>query len=158
CVAHVRPDSPSRQEASALLASLGARVCTAPWELGAMAEALASSHPDCVMAVLGTTRKRAKAAERAGAAAAGYDDVDYGLTSLLLRAVTSAAPRARFVYLSSLGVSETTTNPYLLARRRLEAELVAGSVPYTIVRPSFVTGPDRAEARPGERVVAALVD
>ena len=36
--------------------------------------------------------------------------------------------------------------------------LLAGSVPYTIVRPSVIAGPGRDEPRPGERIGAVLID
>ena len=67
-----------------------------------------------------------------------------------------AAPR--FVYLSALGADAGSRNPYLAVRGRFEAELRAGPLPWTVVRPSFITGPDREESRPAERVGAAVVD
>ncbi len=35
---------------------------------------------------------------------------------------------------------------------------MAGPLPYLIARPSFITGPDRAEFRPGERLGARVSD
>ena len=49
-------------------------------------------------------------------------------------------------------------NPYLAARARIERALREGTQPYTIARPSFITGPDRTESRPGERMAAAVAD
>jgi uncharacterized protein YbjT (DUF2867 family) len=55
-------------------------------------------------------------------------------------------------------VSERTKNPYLAARAKLEAELRWSGLPYTVARPSFITGPDRDESRPLERGGAAVAD
>jgi uncharacterized protein YbjT (DUF2867 family) len=55
-------------------------------------------------------------------------------------------------------VREHATNPYLVARWKAESVLRASGLPYTIARPSFVTGPGRDESRPAERVAAAIVD
>ncbi len=44
------------------------------------------------------------------------------------------------------------------ARARVEAAVRAGSLSYTIARPSFITGPGRDDSRPGERVGAAVSD
>jgi nucleoside-diphosphate-sugar epimerase len=156
-VAHVRPDSSRRSEWIGRFEALGARVDTTAWELEAMAGTLASLGPEVVFAVLGTTRARRRAAGVQGRSDT-YESVDYGLTHLLLRAAGRSATRPRFVYLSSLGVSETTSNPYLVARGRLERELREGGLPYVIVRTSFITGPDRDEFRLGERLLATLVD
>jgi uncharacterized protein YbjT (DUF2867 family) len=113
----------------------------------------AARRPPAVFALLGTTRKR-------GAATGDtYESVDYGLTALLLRAARAAGPPwPRFVYLSALGADPASRNAYLAVRGRLEAELAAGPVPYVVARPSFITGTDRDESRPVERVGAAAVD
>jgi uncharacterized protein YbjT (DUF2867 family) len=155
-VAHVRPGSSSLAALRERLTAHGATVDTTAWELDAMIETLRERRPTLVFALLGTTRKRASAEGMDGVA--GYETVDYGLTKLLLDACAQAVPQARFVYLSSLGVTEGTRNAYLSARARVEAALREGTQPYTIARPSFITGPDRAEDRPGERVGAAMAD
>jgi uncharacterized protein YbjT (DUF2867 family) len=77
---------------------------------------------------------------------------------MLIRAAVTSGSRPRFVYLSSLGVREHATNPYLVARWRAESLLRASGLPYTIARPSFITGPGRDESRPLERVGAVLVN
>ena len=87
-----------------------------------------------------------------------YEAVDYGLTSLLVRATRAACPNAVFVYLSSLGAAEQGGNAYLKARGRIEHELRDSGLPYLVVRPSFITGPDRPESRPTERLAATVVD
>lgn len=154
--AHVRPDSSSLPRWTEQFGAQDAAVDTTAWELAAMTETLARVQPTVVFALLGTTRKRA--ANEGMDAVAGYERVDYGLSKLLLDACRSAAPEARFVYLSSLGVKEGTRNPYLSARARVERALRDSGQPYTIARPSFIAGPDREEDRLAERAGAAVAD
>lgn len=156
-VAHVRPDSPRLEEWAARFAALGASVDRTPWAAPALRETLTGLRPDVVFGLLGTTRARGRSASRTGALET-YETVDYGLSALLLQATVQAAPRAKFVYLSSAGVRADATNPYLRPRWRFEQELRASGLPFLIARPSFITGPDRDESRPGERAVAAVVD
>ncbi len=156
-IAHVRPDSPRLAEWRQRFAALGARVDATPWEEAAMRATLAAVRPTHVFALLGTTRARAAAAARAGAPAADYEAVDYGLSVLLLRAAAAAPTRPRFIYLSSLGTNETTSNSYLRARARVEAEVRSSGLPYVIARPSLITGSDREESRPAERLSAVGV-
>ncbi|MFO0583408.1 MAG: NAD(P)H-binding protein [Anaeromyxobacter sp.] len=156
-VAHVRPGSPAGARAKDRFLALGARVDESPWELAAMTEALRRARPDAVLALLGTTRARGRAAAARGASET-YETIDYGLTRLLLGAAVACGHRPRFVYLSSVGVRPGVTNPYLAVRARLEAELTASGLPWVIARPSFITGPDREEARPAERLAAGAVD
>ena len=155
-VAHVRPDSPRLEEWRARFARHGATTSAAPWDAEAMAAELARVSPTLVFALLGTTRARIRA--EGGDATAGYEAVDYGLTSLLLRATRRAAPAARFVYLSSLGVGSGARNSYLAVRWRMEEELRASGVAYTIARPGLITGADREERRPAERAAARVLD
>ena len=160
-VAHVRPDSPQLDQWRTRFAALRATADATQWDEDAMAATLAALRPTAVFALLGTTRQRARAAAARGAAD-GYEHVDYGLTALLLRATARAARETgtapRFVYLSSVGADAASRNPYLAVRGRLEAELRASGLPWTVARPSFITGPDRDESRPAERLGAAVVD
>lgn len=160
-VAHVRPDSPRRAEWEARFRQWGAEPDATPWDDDAMTATLARLRPDAVFALLGTTRARGRTAAARGATES-YETVDYGLTALLRRAAERAAAptghRPRFVYLSSAGVGPSARGDYLKVRWRLERELAAGALPWTVARPSFITGPDRAESRPAERVGAAAVD
>jgi nucleoside-diphosphate-sugar epimerase len=153
--AHVRPDSPRLAVWRARFAALGAQVDTTPWDAEAMRSTLAATQPDAVFALLGTTRSRSRRA-RAQGASDSYETVDYGLTATLLRATESAAPRARFVYLSSVGVGPGARGAYVLARWKVEQELAASGIDYIIVRPSIITGSDRDEKRLLERVAAVV--
>lgn len=156
--AHVRPDSSQREHWRTVFAGQGARVELVPWEPEAMRAALRACAPNVVFSLLGTTQARARAAARAGGAPADYAAVDVGLTLQLLAAAQALPVRPRFVYLSSIGAGPNARGAYLQARARVEAELRAGGVPFTIARPSFITGSDRDESRPGERISAAVGD
>ncbi|HEX2165908.1 MAG TPA: NAD(P)H-binding protein, partial [Longimicrobiales bacterium] len=153
-IAHVRPDSPTLPQWRERFEAAGAVVDTTPWEEDALAATLARTQPSVVFALLGTTRARMR---KAGGADS-YESVDYGLTAMLLRAVMRSAPNARFVYLSSAGVGPSAHGEYLRVRWRLEQELRASGVPWVIARPAFITGSDREESRPLERVLGSAID
>ncbi|MBO6933364.1 MAG: NAD(P)H-binding protein [Deltaproteobacteria bacterium] len=155
--AHVRPDSPRLNRWRDRFGVRGVRVDATPWEEQAMTERITELAPDVVYALLGTTKKRAKAAREAGQEA-GYEAVDYGLTVMLLRACVAAGHGPRFIYLSSMGVKDGVKNEYLAVRARVESELAESGLPYVIARPSFISGEDREENRPGERIASTLGD
>jgi uncharacterized protein YbjT (DUF2867 family) len=157
-LAHVRPDSARLAEWRARFVALGAEVDTTPWEAAPMAATLRQFRPDAVFALLGTTRARARRASGQGGGDQGYEAVDFGLTMLLYRAAEASGARPRFVYLSAAGVREAGGNSYLQARARVERALREGTLPYTVARPSFITGPDRDEFRLGERLAAQIAD
>lgn len=155
-VAHVRPDSPVLDRWTTELEGLGARVDTTPWELERMTETLRKLAPTHVFSLLGTTRSRAKA--EGMQATEAYERVDYGLTALLIDAVVGSGHCPLFVYLSAVGVREGTTNPYMKARVKAEAKLRASGLRFLVVRPSFISGSDRDESRPLERIGAMATD
>lgn len=157
-LAHVRPDSPRLAEWRTRFEALGAQVDATAWKPDALRRTVQERAPTLIFALLGTTRARVRATGVAGGAEAGYAAVDRGLSLMLLAAAAGVTPAPRFVYLSSIGVREGTGNAYLAARAAVEQALREGTVPYTIARPSFITGPDRDEARPAERVAAAVTD
>jgi len=155
-IAHVRPASASGDRASAEFAARGVRVIRTPWTGEAWRHALEVEAPERIFLLLGTFAGRARTA-RSGGGDASQATVDLGLTILVLHAAQVGAPEAGVVYLSALGASPTG-NEYLKVRATVEAALARGSNPFTLVRPSFITGPDRVESRPGERVGAILAD
>src|SRR5690606_9110185 len=157
-VAHVRPDSPRLEEWRARFAADGAAMDATPWDGAAMVGTLVRLRPTHVISLLGTTRARARAAASQGEGKGkgeSYRSVDYGLTHMLIRAAVAAAAatgvRPRLVYLSAVGASEDTRNAYLRMRGLVERELRECGLPYLVVRPSFITGPDRDETRRAER-------
>ncbi len=155
-VAHVRPDSSRASEWRERFTSMSAGFDDTPWEIEAMTDALRRHAPSRVFALLGTTAKRARGEGMSRVEA--YQRVDVGLTLLLLDAVRAAGLRPRFVYLSSVGASERSGNAYLKARAQVETALRASGVPFTIARPSFISGSLRDEGRPLERAGAVVAD
>lgn len=157
-IAHIRPESSRLEALRETAQALGAQVDTTAWDEAAMTATLRERAPTAIFALLGTTKKHAKRAAARGIDA-GYEAVDYGLTALLIRATIASEVPARFVYLSSMGVShKAPRNRYLNVRWRLEQELAESALDFTVARPSFITGPGRDESRPGERMGAALGD
>lgn len=156
-VAHVRADSPRLDEWRERFGALGAEIDTTPWTREAMAARLAELAPTHVFSLLGTTLKRARHAASEGRIE-DYEAVDWGLTKLLIDAVVDMGSRPRFVYLSAAGVSPLARGSYMQVRWRVEEALRASGLPYIIARPSFITGRDRDEARPGERIGAAVAN
>ncbi len=155
-VAHVRPDSARGDEHRARFTEIGAEVDRTPWEAEAIAASVRRISPSLVFALLGTTRARART--EGMAAQQAYARVDYGLTKWLVDAALGCSPRPRFVYLSAAGVSQDSRSAYAAARARSEAALRDSGLPWTIARPSFITGSDRDESRPLERLGAAVGD
>lgn len=152
-VAHVRPDSRRLEGWRERFGALGAETDTTPWDEEALSRRLAELSPTWVFCLIGTTRARGREAP-----ADTYETVDYGLTALLARATARSGARPRFVYLSSLGAGPSAKGAYLQARWRAEKTVQESGIPYTIVRPSFISGADREESRPLERLGATVSD
>ena len=154
-LAHVRPGS---ARAEALVPEFEAlprvEVSRAPLEHGALAGALRAFGATHVFLCHGTTRAKAR---REGIEAP-YEDVDLGLTELAIGAAAGLEPAPRIVHLSSVGASSSSRSRYLNARGRAEDAIRASGLPFTICRAPLLTGPDRDESRPAERLGAALVD
>lgn len=157
-VAHVRPDSSRRDEFTANFAALGAAVDTTAWNLPDITRAMQEHRPTLLFALLGTTRSNAKREQKRTGQVVDYEKVDYGLTQMLVTASSRSSLRPRFVYLSSLGVSQSAPGAYMQARWKAEQAVIHSNLPYTIVRPSFITGDDRDENRVMERVSAVAAD
>jgi uncharacterized protein YbjT (DUF2867 family) len=156
-VAHVRPDSRVAEDTLEAFRRAGARIDRTPWEDEAMRATLAATDPARVFLLLGTTRKRMARARRLGLRA-GYAEVDEALPLILIGAAIAAGVAPALVYLSSLGADPDSRNAYLRARGVVERACAASPLPWLVVRPSFVTGPDRAESRPPERLGAWATD
>ncbi len=158
-VAHVRPDSGRLEQWRKRFDRVGVRVDTTPWEPDAIAATLADLQPDLVFGLLGTTNSRASKEARKGIARErnSYETVDYGMTMMLVRGLETLPGPRRFVYLSAMGV-KAGGNAYYEARWRVETELQQTGLEWVIARPSWITGSDRDETRPGERIGAGLTD
>jgi uncharacterized protein YbjT (DUF2867 family) len=151
--AHVRPDSASREKWVKHFQAEGAVVDSTPWDAQSMRAALKRIGSTHVFSLLGTTRSRARA-DKSGRST--YDAVDYRLTALLLDAASTSGTNPRFVYLSSLGATISTSNQYLRVRGLMEKMIRDSGLPYVIVQPAIITGPDRDEVRLLEPASAAL--
>ncbi|MDH5490536.1 MAG: NAD(P)H-binding protein [Myxococcales bacterium] len=156
-IAHLRPDSPRLEAWRARFDALGAEVDTSAWTQEAMEETLRAHRPDWIFSLLGTTRRRAAEARREGQGEESYEQVDYALSSRLIRAAQKLDARPRFIFLSAAGVRPSSRAPYLRARAKVEAELQQSGLPFVIARPSFILG-DRDRARHGETIGAAVAD
>ncbi len=152
-IAHVRPDSSRLADWTERFEALGARVDSTAWTPDAMAATMEIEKPTLVFSLLGTTQKRKSRSD--DPAANSYEAVDYGLTHLLLEAAAKAGS-PRFVYLSAIG-ADKPRGAYMQVRRRIEDELAAGSIPWTVGRPAIIHG-DRDESRPGEWLGAVAGD
>ncbi len=161
-IAHVRPGSSSLKDARKGFEASGAMIDVTPWEDAEIASAIDRHQPDVVCCFIGTTRERMKQLEAQGkdGAAASYEAVDFGLTDMLVKACGQAdlerAPL--FVYISAMGVSKSGLNAYMKARWKAEQSIQSSGLPHLIVRPGFISGEDRQEDRPMERIGATLND
>jgi uncharacterized protein YbjT (DUF2867 family) len=156
-VAHLRPLSSRLAHFQTLFGAKGATVDTTAWEPAAMTATMRLLAPELIFALLGTTRARSKADKKQGIESS-YEIVDYGLSKLLMDAACAAEITPRFVYLSSMGAGGDPKGAYMAARAKSEKALIESGLPYTIARPSFITGNDRDESRTGERIGAASID
>jgi nucleoside-diphosphate-sugar epimerase len=155
--AHVRPNSARAEGMIPAFEAEGAQVVRTEWNAEALNTELAAIRPTLVFSLLGITQAGAKREQKRTGQLPDYDTVDYGMTRLLIDATRAQAPQARFLYLSSIGVSEARpSNAYMLARWKCETDLRASGLSWTIARPSFLTGPERDESRPMESIGAAL--
>lgn len=107
--AHVRPGSPRLETLGDSFRDVGASVDTTPWDRHALASRLTELRPDVVFALLGITRAGAAREKKRTGVEPSYETIDYGLTVLLLDAISDAGLSPRFVYLSSLGTSATAS-------------------------------------------------
>ena len=151
--AHIRPGSPSASTLRPQYEAMGVQLQEVAWTPATIAELVREVAPTHVFCLLGTTRKKAASEE-----GADYAAVDVGMTLMALDAVEASERPARFVYLSSAGVHEGARGAYLKARWQVEREIRTRLRNWVIAQPSFISGEDRAESRPGERIGARVGD
>jgi uncharacterized protein YbjT (DUF2867 family) len=155
-VAHIRPESSKRERYTERFEDLGAVVDTTPWRPEAMGETLGRLEPDLVFCLIGTTGARKRKADEPEQHT--YEAVDYGLTDMLVQACRGAELDARLVYISAVGVGPDAKLSYMKAHWKAERSVVDSGLPYTVVRPSFISGPGRDDPRPAERLGSAVSD
>ena len=163
-IAHIRPDSPNREEITSKLSSLGAVVDHSSWSESALSALLLQHKPTHIFSLLGTTKSKAKNAAQKGENAT-YQDIDRDLSLLLLKSIEETNTQRskpqiqpKYTFLSSMGVTQKTKNPYLRARADVERQIQASPIPWIIVQPSFISGADRNEFRPLERFGSVVCD
>jgi len=154
-IAHIRPGSSRLKLLAPAMQEQGAVVDTTAWDVDALTETLLREAVTHVFCLIGTTRKQASAEGISGDI---YERVDLGLTSMLIAAAAKQEAQPRFVYLSSIGAKPSAGSKYLQARGKVEATLKESGLAHIIARPSFITGPDRDESRPAERIGAVVAD
>lgn len=157
-VAHVRPDSSKLEVWRERFEAQGARVDTTAWKTEALGDAFQRLAPEVVFCLVGTTGRRAKAARRSGGPPSDFETVDFGLTAMLVDAMKRARPSARFVLLSTVGVSPRSPSSYLRLRWRSEEYVKNSGLPYLIVRPGFIVGPGRDDPRRLEYATGAVLN
>ena len=145
-VAHVRPDSEQLAEWRARFASCHALLSEVPFDLQGLTLALRELAPSHVFMLIGTNRARMRDGQ------GDYEAVDYGLTRVLLDACLASEAKPRFVYVSSAGTRAKSVGGYLQARWKAEQAVRHSSLPYTIVRPTWI----RAQERQAGRLLAPL--
>lgn len=152
--AHLRPGSPSAENLRPPWAAMDVHIHEVAWTAPTITELVRATAPTHVFCLLGTTRKKAAAA----GSGAGYAEVDVGMTMMVVDAVAASKPAARLVYLSSMGVHAKARGAYLQARWQVEEQIRTRLRNWVIAQPSFITGDDRGESRPGERIAAKVAD
>ena len=150
-VAHIRPNSRSLSELSTHFEGMGAVVDTTPWGSAEFATAMKKHGVTHIFSLLGTTKAKAREAKREGFQA-DYEAVDRDMTLECLAAATQLETPPVFVYLSAAGVSSSSRSPYMRVRWEVEERLRGSGIPYIIAHPALITGADRREHRPMERV------
>ncbi len=154
-LAHIRPASARLHEWSERFASMGATAAAVPWNEDELSAYLGQQGPSHVFYLLGTTRARAKQEQVEGDI---YEAVDYRLASMVVRVCRGLERPPRVVYLSSVGAARHSRSAYLRARGRVEDELTASGLSFVSARPAVITGNDRDEDRPLERLSAKVGD
>nr|MCU0627482.1 hypothetical protein [Gemmatimonadaceae bacterium] len=132
----------------------GARVARTPWQRDAWRDLVTTERPTHLLLLLGTTQARGRRAAADGRRE-DYETIDHDLTALAIDAAVASDAAPGLVYLSAIGARLATRSAYLRVRGRIEARLATCGLAWCAVRPAFITGDDRAESRPVERVTAA---
>lgn len=156
-IAHVRFDSPVLEKWRATWAALGIECSSIPWSRDEFTKLLRERSVTHVFLCLGTTFRRGKR-KSTSSVPETYAAVDVGLTALVIEACVESGVRPRVLLLSAARARAASRNPYLGARGRIEDVLRASGLEFTIAQPSYITGPDRDEFRPLERIGAWFAD
>jgi len=155
-VAHVRFDSPQLTTWRARFARLGAVATSVRWDLEALARVLRDHAITHVFLCLGTNMRR-RLRRSTSSIPDRYEQVDLGLSSLVLRACLASGRRPHVVLVSAVGARSCSWSPYWSAKGKLEDAVRASGLDFTIKRAAFITG-KRPELRVFEHLGAVVVD
>ena len=134
----------------------GAVVEQTPWDGLSIQQALIRHSPGHVFPAWNDEHKNKSEAQRGKRAS--YELVDRDLSLLLLGASEALKSKPQFLFLSSMGVVEGTTNRYLRARADVEQAIKNSELSWLIAQPAFISGSDRDEFRPLERFGSVVSD
>lgn len=156
-IAHVRFDSPQLGKWREHFAAISAEVATTPWRRDAFAELVQERDVTHVFLCVATNLRR-----RLGRSTSSIPDrardVDLGLSVLVIEACAASERKPVIVLVSAVGANARSWVPYWRIRGRLEQALRRVGLDFVIVRPAFISGPDRPERRLFEKLGAAAID
>ena len=141
---HIRPSSRRAARLRDEWAALKVDLILEEW--ATVDETLSEQQPNVIVSCLGTTKRHAKSG------GGSYEEVDYGLNRKLIDVAETFERPPHFIYLSSMGTEWGRWNSYLNARMRIEGDLEASKLSYSIIRPGLLSGPSRDEKRSLEGV------
>ena len=152
-IAHVRQDQGQLDEWLEWFRTQGSQVDVTAWEQIDISSTLARLKPSLVFCLLGSnpTRMRRTGAHKFNPFVDGYDAVDYGYSTMLMRASSSCGSNPRFVLVSAQGASEQAPAGLLRAKGKAEWFLASSSLRYTVVRVATILGTPLEQRRRGRR-------
>ncbi|MCB2200762.1 NAD(P)H-binding protein [bacterium] len=152
-VAHVRQDHTDLDEWLEWFKSRGAEIDLTAFEQIDISNTLAQRKPSLVFCLLGSnpTRMGRKSGGRYNPFIDGYEAVDNGLATMLMRASSSSGSNPRFILASAAGADETSSIEMLAEKGKAEAFLANSSLRYTGIRIATLLGTPVEERRRGKR-------
>lgn len=144
-LAHIRPDSPYVEEWIEYFRQVGSGVDRTEWDQELMSQRMAEMRPSLVFCLLGSSDRRihGDGSIEANPFVDSYMAVDLGLTSMLVRACSSAGGEMRFVLASAIDADERSNSEFLRAKAKAEEMLMRSGLEYTIIRISAIAESDR---------------
>jgi len=145
-LAHIRPDSPYVNEWIEYFRQVGSGVDTTAWKQDDFSQRLTEIRPSLVFCLLGSSDRRITGDGniKSNPFVDSYMAVDYGLTSMLIRACTSAGEEnLRFILVSAMDSDEKSQSEFLRMKAKAEEFLIQSGLNYTIVRVGSIIESDR---------------
>jgi len=142
--AHIRPDSPRREECETRFREWGAEVVICPWAASELADALAAAAPTHVFFLHGSISGQA---QQGDAQEDPHAPVAPPLTQVGIDATSTLEPRPRLVYLSIRGASPESRGSLPRTRWQEEDMVTSSGIPWTICRAPRISGSDQ-DAQP----------